>query len=121
MILSFEKIANRWYLIAPDWPGDHAELQMVAGADTLLDNLTIFDKINLELYAYPFWMNEWLNNKKKFIKNNPNLRSFIHAKQIKTTGNYITDGGHKFWLCPVTLWLFGQYPKHFWFAPKQEE
>ena len=35
--LKFNKEADRWYIDLPDWTGTKGELEMVAGADTLLD------------------------------------------------------------------------------------
>lgn len=41
MKIDFEKEDNgKWYAIIPEWPYDHEELEMVEGADTLLDWLT---------------------------------------------------------------------------------
>ena len=32
---------ERWYIDLPEWEGAHANLQMVAGADLLLDHLLL--------------------------------------------------------------------------------
>ena len=41
MELSFEKWENgRWFVVLPDYDGDQEDLEMVDGADTLLDFLT---------------------------------------------------------------------------------
>ena len=46
MHLDFEKEENgKWYVILPDWPYDHEELEMVDGADELLDCLTMDDRL----------------------------------------------------------------------------
>lgn len=46
MRLDFEKEENgKWYVILPEWPYDHEELEMVEGADTLLDLLTEDDHL----------------------------------------------------------------------------
>ena len=37
-ILSFVKLSERWFVDIP-WEGDVSDLQMVAGADLLLDSL----------------------------------------------------------------------------------
>ena len=37
---TFNKEQGCWYIDLPDWTGTKAELQMVAGADTLLDHLS---------------------------------------------------------------------------------
>ena len=44
--LKFNKEADRWYIDLPDWTGTKGELEMVAGADTLLDELDL-DKDNV--------------------------------------------------------------------------
>lgn len=34
----FEKENNgRWYIVLPEWDGSHSDLEMVMGADTMLD------------------------------------------------------------------------------------
>ena len=41
MELSFEKWEDgRWFVVLPDYDGDQEDLEMVDGADTLLDFLT---------------------------------------------------------------------------------
>jgi len=36
----FEKESdNKWYVVLPEWEGEHWELEMVMGADTMLDIL----------------------------------------------------------------------------------
>lgn len=43
--LKFEKdTSNRWYLILPEWKGDKSDLEMVCGADAMLD----VRKLNLD-------------------------------------------------------------------------
>ena len=41
MILNFVKEEdNRWYIDLPNWEGDKADLEMVMGADTLLEYIS---------------------------------------------------------------------------------
>jgi hypothetical protein len=43
--LNFEKNSNNeWYVILPEWKGDKSELQMVCGADIMLDILSQGEK-----------------------------------------------------------------------------
>ena len=35
--------SGRWYIDLPEWEGAHANLEMVAGADLLLDHLPLVD------------------------------------------------------------------------------
>ena len=37
---TFNKDNNNWYIDLPNWTGTKGELQMVGGADTLLDHLS---------------------------------------------------------------------------------
>lgn len=99
MRLIFERDNGLWFFVAPDWPGLRSSLQMVAGADDLI---------------------EWMSRGSDLVK----VDVFLSAKQdfdlataTSTRGDYITDDGRSFWLCPVAQWFFGFYPKHFWFRP----
>ncbi len=45
---------NRWYVDLPEWEGDQAELEMVCGADTMLDILAQGDgEVRLTLSLEP--------------------------------------------------------------------
>ena len=37
---TFNKEQGKWYIVLPTWEGTKGELQMVGGADTLLDHLS---------------------------------------------------------------------------------
>ena len=94
---------NRWYIDLPEWGGSHSNLEMVAGADDLLD----------------------------FLGGNPVIISCITSKENEDIEGYIklerTDWGltsgayysvnydginRKLWLCPVTLYVMGEYPEY---------
>lgn len=38
--LKFEKENNRWYVVLPEWKKSKAELEMICGADKMLDILS---------------------------------------------------------------------------------
>jgi hypothetical protein len=47
--------SGRWYIDLPEWTGDKADLEMVAGADTMLDYVGKgSDKVKLALSEEPF-------------------------------------------------------------------
>lgn len=109
--LTFENEAiNSWYIVLPNWTGGHGALAMVAGADILLGVLAkgkrfITLTINVD------------DNKGNFKA--PKLFDF---RLVSTGGgNYIvTDvwrgrydhiDNFPFWLCGVTTFVFGNYPK----------
>ena len=53
IIMKFNKLSsNRWYAEVDDWPGDFEDLEMVLGADTLLDKLSDGnDYVKLDIFA----------------------------------------------------------------------
>jgi hypothetical protein len=108
---------KRWYYDFPHWGFDHANLEMVSGADTLCeyyakgkDELTIgitaSNKprqycLNLcdELVGEPLPKNMGLIGRYLYGRN------YIH---------YDHNDGHKvrMWICPVTLFVLGRYQKY---------
>jgi len=103
--LSFYKEEDgRWYIDLPTWTGTKAELEMVAGADKMLDILAQEKKeVTLDVSLYP-------------------LEDFIKISKIEdcdpTTGGAtytIKNEGDIFpsqmWLCDVTKFVFGYLPE----------
>ena len=109
---------KRWYYDFKHWGFDHAYLEMVAGADTLCEyyargkneltiNITASEKpidhtTNLcdEFIAEPL-PKEWTSWKDKLIWG----RNYTHID--KNDGHEV-----KMWICPVTLFVLGRYPKY---------
>ena len=108
---------KRWYYDFPHWGFNHGHLEMVAGADRLC-----------ELYANgkdEVTVNIIATNKKAKQYNKNEVDEFIAEEQQKGTkfidkliygrtytsvnenGNLIT-----MWICPVTLFVLGRYPKY---------
>lgn len=103
-VLTFVKEDNgKWYIDLPQWKGSHANLQMVGGADDLLD----------------------------FMGTNPVTVSCISSSEDKEIPGYfklrrigweLTQGAfyqveglegfeQEIWICPVTLYVLGRYPE----------
>lgn len=103
-ILTFVKENNgNWYIDLPQWKGSHGNLQMVGGADDLLD----------------------------FMGTNPVTVSCISSIEDKEIPGYfklrrgewgLTQGAfyqveglegfeQEIWICPVTLYVLGKYPE----------
>jgi hypothetical protein len=106
MILHFEKTDGKWYLKHDEWKGDKADLQMVAGADFLLEaikhrpNEVCISVLTEKTYS-PILMDS--------------LR-LTHAMALDAQGNYIVPLVEwKFWLCPVAKWVFGYMPTDLYF------
>ena len=100
-ILEFEKEENKWYVVLPEWTGEKRELQMVAGADTLCDILAKGQK-RFKVKAE--------------TRHNPGADYYLKRKLVAYGSFYkATDGNTgesaTVWLCPVTKYIFGNYPK----------
>jgi hypothetical protein len=97
----FEKEKNnKWYIVLPEWQGDKEELEMVAGADKLLDILSNqTNSVDVKFGAEPF----------------DGCNTLTH----ESNGNYFNDAEHgpnKIWLCHVTKFVFGDYPDNIYYS-----
>lgn len=99
---NFEKDFNgRWYIVLPEWTGPRSDLEMVLGADYMLDILaqgesTVGTMVSLSEYkGYKY---ELTYDKPEYGGGWYNLK-----------GEY----GIEFpvWLCYVTTFVFGHLPK----------
>ncbi len=95
-----------WYVDYPDWPFDHHNLMMVAGADDLCAFLSN-DGRETRVNVIPA-------KKKEMHDGYAELRRLDHS---------LTGGAHyevkgiegftkKIWICPVTLFVLGNYPAY---------
>ncbi|MCQ2245460.1 MAG: hypothetical protein MJZ69_01580 [Bacteroidaceae bacterium] len=108
--LQFIKVDGKWYANIEDWPAKyHKNTQMVFGANRLLDvfNTKGYDSI---------WANIYPNSDTVLgsvfltkIKSKLFRGAFYQATYIK--GNEIIDFPEEIWICPVTLFVLGRYPK----------
>lgn len=110
---------KRWYYDFKHWGFEHANLEMVAGADDLCDlyangqnNVTVNIKCSEKPLSCPTTIcdefiaeelpKEWTSWKDKLIYG----RNYTHVDpndEDKTT---------RMWICPVTLFVLGRYPKY---------
>jgi hypothetical protein len=101
---------NEWYIDLPEWKGDVAELQMVEGADTMLDTISGNSK------ACCIDMSDELMEGAEVL-------SLIRARdpQLSSGGDYMLERyegqiiHHPLWLCGVTEFVFGHLPQKIWF------
>lgn len=108
----FYKFNNKWFIDLPEWEGSISDLEMVMGADTFLDILaqgddTVYatlsdveipdsDKLIFESLGDPYqWSEGGANYKLESYKGH----------------NY----GLEVWLCDVTKFVFGDFPKIIYF------
>ena len=101
---------GQWYIDLPEWTGEKADLQMVAGADTMLDYLGKGNNVvELQLSEIPFDGSTVL----KLMQD--------YGKEIGAGGIYLLENyegeilNQEMWLCEVTEWVFGKLPPLIYF------
>jgi hypothetical protein len=119
-ILSFVKENGIWYADLPEFLeqglGTKSNLMMVDGADTFLDLLSNQSpKITLQISTEPF--PGWQAKMEKIRKGlNAQLLALIGHAPVGYGAYYNVTAlqgkpfDHQLWLCPVTEYVFGQYP-----------
>ena len=106
--LSFSKEAGRWYINLKFWPGPKSALQMVQGADCLLDKLSNYTNyVKLKVYETP--------------QDDALKVSLITPNTLTNGGNYKIDGPitypKEMWLCNVTRYVYmGRMPKELYIS-----
>lgn len=107
-ILKFEKTSeHRWFVELPEWKGPKADLEMVCGADTMLDIISQYEgKLDL------------------CLSNSPTLFPLCTLELVEECGEPMVGANYlakeingvsydlKVWLCDVTKFVFnGDFPK----------
>lgn len=106
--IRFYKDSTGWYADIPEWTGTKADLQMVCGADVMLD---ILSDSNNEVTLY-------LNT--AFFENS-NTLTLKHEDKENGGGWYKMEKylefefNHELWLCEVTRFVFGEIPPKIYF------
>lgn len=95
----YKEESNRWFINLPDWKGEKDDLEMVLGADILLEILT---NGNTEV--------------KVIFGDEP----FEECHTLTHTGDGFYDnnawhGPTTIWLCYVTEFVFGSYPQSIYY------
>ena len=127
---NFNKIKNRWYIDLPLWLGPSSSLEMIWGADDLLNRISDgSNKVTLELSTRKFkGYDDVLDRVAKMTEltdedgSNAGYGRFdgavyeVRNKHIKN--KIVTE--NNLWLCGVTLFVFLRYPKHIYFKKIKE-
>ena len=105
MELSFEKWDDgKWYVVLPEWDGLQEDLEMVDGADTLLDFLStdgMYVTLEVSLDEQPGW---------------PLLELVDHNALGGTYRVHNVDGFYQeAWLCNVVHFIFDEHPEYIYF------
>lgn len=103
--LSFTKEKdNNWYIDLPSWPFNHHNLMMVAGADNLCQELAYDGKhtsVDVIISDKDEILPEYICLKKQNSK-------LVEGATYSVRG---AESVKELWICPVTLFVFGKYPK----------
>lgn len=102
-IISFYERDGRWFADLPDYieaGGTEEDCEMILGADEWLEKLSCGkNRITLKLSTIP--LREELN---LYHKDNSGATYIAYRFEEE-------DVNHVIWLCPVTLFVFGEYPQ----------
>lgn len=102
-----------WFIDLPEWQGAHAQLAMVAGADALLEFVGNGQpRVEVQVVKSHETLTE-LDNDKRFFR--------CDLLNSSTAGGATYDVrlagfNRTMWLCPVTLFVLGEYPRHLYIA-----
>jgi len=107
----FNKEADsRWFVELPEWEGSKADLEMVAGADTMLEYMAEGnDHVNLYISEKEFEGADRL----EMTRIATELGNGAYYKIDKFRGIEI---GLEMWLCDVTKYIFNRFPKTIFIA-----
>jgi hypothetical protein len=102
---------NRWYVDLPEWEGSKAELEMVAGADSMLE------------YMAEGEAQVWIVLSEQEFENADKLEFLRLATEIENGAFYKLNKyrgieiGLEMWLCDVTKFVFGDFPSIIFISP----
>ena len=105
---------NCWYIDFPNWGFSHHNLMMVSGADKLCAFLSDDDK-----FAYvkviPAKKEEDHPGYAKLVQKS---HSLFGGSTYQVTG--LEGFDREIWLCPVTLFVLGEYPKYIYLKKNEK-
>lgn len=103
-----------WYIDLPNWEGAHANLAMVAGSDLLLDCL---DKGNNRVEVEVVKSDMPLDNMVDCFRCEQIDMSLLGGSTYNVFG--VEGFDRTIWICPVTLFVLGEYPKYIYIRQKK--
>ena len=100
----------RWYIDLPWWEGSRAELEMVDGADTMLN---ILSEGNSEVVLYVSENEFEGSDKVEMIRLATEYGNGAFYKLDNYKGKQLNL---EMWLCDVTKFVFGDFPNKFFIS-----
>ena len=109
--LKFIKLAGKWFVHLPDYPGHYSDLEMVLGADVMCDMIDTFEtgSITVTVSDEPF---DSMFSTREYILD------FVNSTGTGSDAGWEQDGANyrlreyklDVWLCNVTKYVFGEFP-----------
>ncbi|MES2827296.1 MAG: DUF6717 family protein [Bacteroidota bacterium] len=106
----YKTAAHKWFVDLPDWGGNIDDLEMVEGADEMLDIISGYsEECHLRM------SDERFDEAEVLVLDRPKLEEFGGG------GIYVLECykdnqlNHELWLCGVTQTVFKDLPKHIYF------
>ena len=102
---------NEWYVDLPSWTGDPAELEMVKGADTMLDTVS-----NQTRECFIAMSDQQFDDAEILIL------QFARPENLGGGGDYLLQSyqgnelNHEVWLCAVVQFVFKYLPSLIYFS-----
>jgi hypothetical protein len=111
----YKEPTGEWYIDIPEWEGSKIDLQMVAGADIFLDILSQ-GEIEIEVSLSDVYYNGYSELEMKELGRLEGWEMGTGAwyKLISYRGIPYFD--LDIWLCDVTKFVFGDFPKTIYFS-----
>lgn len=106
--MKFVKNQNKWYFDLPNWTGRKGALQMVSGADKMLELLSNEKNYVNLLVSRKFYDGADIIKLKR--------KSLINGAHYNVINNETNFNLNKIWLCGVTEKVFGEYPQEIFFS-----
>lgn len=112
-VFKFEKeLDGSWFVVLPEWFGDKSDLQMVSGADVMLDILSQGENVvELQVYLEDPKTSSEVVIKLDFVRKATELNNgaYYFINQIDGVVMNFT-----IWLCDVMLFIFKEFPNTIW-------
>ena len=112
-----------WYYDFKHWGFNHHNLLMVSGADTLCEAYSKGqDKVTVKIIAskkdlgYGCYYDHYV--REDFPKGFNLVDKILYGANYHEQGEINWVKRRHFWICPVTLFVLGRYPKHIYIKNK---
>ena len=105
----YKEKTGRWYIDLPEWEGEKEDLEMVLGADDLLNILA-----EGEDFVYMEIGDEKFPGASQMVLVEPGSIEMGGCWYLIPTIGQI-DFNLRIWLCDVTKFVFEKFPENIWF------